>query len=243
MDSRKRISQVPKSAVFKEINEAVALAYRNSDKMPDIADPIKKQEFSEMVNGLTNYAYEYLPGYCTGELKKAIDLGSCGHYGEFYGLNKRSFVKFLLDHKKANTFNDGPITKPQQDAVSQSPTQEQQFNTLKGIVIEQYAIFKKGKSIFSGPMIYEFLSKLNLIELTDHEREEIFNQAKNEIDTQESKPGPLRDFVRQLIGQNTALSSEKLVRYRAIDKQVIKFFTEVKTDLGALIETKRSLYV
>lgn len=244
-DNRKRISEVPKGEVFKEVNEAVALAYRNSDKMPDISDPVKKQEFSEMVNGVTNYVYEFLPGYCQGEIKRAIDLGSCGHYGEFYGLNKRSFVKFLLDHKKANPRNEVTVFKPGQITENQSkiPTQDERFTTLKEITIAQYAIFKKGKSIFSGSVVYEFLTKIGLINLTVQERNRIFNEAKL-IEAKEAKPGPLRDFVRQIIGQFPTLNADSAAKHRAIYKVVNIFFMQIAEtqDLGSLIETKRNDY-
>lgn len=228
----KRISEQPKKELFEEIKAAVKTAYQNNgDKQPEPAEA----EF--LINGLMDYVWEYHPGYRAGELKKAIDLGSAGHYGEFWGLNKRSFTKFILEHVKAYPVNqEAKVATNAQASTSQRPGPEQEFKRLKQITIDAYNRYQTGKIVNSYGIVYKFLTDFNFLKLTKEQKQEIYTEATEFINLQESQPkSTMKDFISQALGHASNLSAEARILSRAKEQSVIKFFKEFNGDMNLFI--------
>ncbi len=113
------------------------------------------------------------------ELKIAFKNGLLGAYGEFYGLNAQTLVKFILAHlkeeKRANEISRlqalQNVNKPEPDKDEKEKIAQQAFDWA-------FHHFKNtGEVVDYGNGIYYWLERSRKINLTDEQKQVILDQV------------------------------------------------------------------
>lgn len=130
--------------------------------------------------GIINRDYRSLT---PNDIDKAFEKGVFGEYGEFYGLNTRTFVMWLDSYEKNRIDMIAPITNKSRLIESRcNLTEEEKDKLMQAAYDRCFGYFEKAGEIRDfGNAVYDWLDKKGLIDLTVDEKNEIFEQAKREV--------------------------------------------------------------
>lgn len=252
------VNQVPAADVFKVLNMAIVKSYIDTGfKAPDAHNTNDAFIYQQMVNEIVVYVKTRLPGYRVNELPVAIERGCLGEYGEFMGLNKRSFIQFLNGYKDSQ---DRLITlseiKKLQELPKPIPSMEEQFNTAKSNVLQAFAAHKlKQPQERLGGIVYDFLRQIGLCEYSKEIRAEVYKEAiARVIDEAQGKKLQSDFFVRQAInkliedfqaGPEPGSKEYGLIVAKGKSIMTSKYFDDLiltDTNLSDLVEGKREVF-
>lgn len=219
----------------------VKLGYSTSDK---------ESEISYMVGELAIELKRRCPGMRIPEIAEAVTNGIFGDYGEFYGLNVVTIVKFCtayMDSEKRRNAMREFLDAIQPKTLPPSPAAIQAEN--ERLILAAYDTFlQRGYYEDFGNFIYGQLEKLNLIQLTAQRKTQIMQQAKHQLEEKYSESSKTwlqaRDNARKLadVVNNTEAGEAQvtsLAKKIALNI-VFKDFAELETDLKELIEFQKS---
>lgn len=174
-----KISEQPAVDVVLMFNSIISTAYtRAGYKMPDEATlALYADEFYSSL-------IEKFPRVTIPEVKEALKEGVYGEYGEFTGLNPKTFIQFikgyLFSKDRAEAIKQFESKRQYLKAqIELSPEQKEQFN--KDFINDQYNDFRSGKLIadFIPSFLYEFLEQQGKIKLTIDEKRKIKDRAQS----------------------------------------------------------------
>jgi len=204
------VNQVEPKEVFAALNLAIGKAYADTGFkiVPDGASSEEgkaaKVLYGNMINELVTYVKTYAATYRVNEIGIAIERGTQKEYGDYYGLNKVSFVQFIKGYKASEARATALAAHiANQDKPKMPPTIEEQFNTAKENTLQAFESHKSRKPIerLFAPA-YDFLKELQLCIYDKEVRAEIFKTATARvIDEARSKKAGGDYFARQAISQ------------------------------------------
>lgn len=249
--------------IFKTLNMAITKAYLDTGNQAPVGE-VQIPGTSEMVNvyqmmlnDLVLYVRMKLGSLRVNEIPLAISAGCMGELGEYYGLNKKTFVQFLTvychneDRKKrlaAHLLGDGE--------AKVIPSYEQQFDTAKGNVLEAYAGHLKEQKIDRlGVLVYDFLYYLGLMTYTEDQNTRIYQHAmmRVKMELKADKANSADMFTRQGLAKMIEYIDNKIIGPNLQSKILAKakfltmggYFDACKLsniNLAELIESKRPVY-
>jgi hypothetical protein len=128
------VNEVDPFELFNVLNKAIAKSYVDTGyKAPDAnSDNERGSLYENMVNELVVYIRVKLATYRLDEVPIAIGNGCVGEYGEFTGLNKKSFIQFLIGYKNSeDRAKKLAEHTAKMDVKKDPPTLTEQFITAK----------------------------------------------------------------------------------------------------------------
>lgn len=141
-------------------------------------------------------------GLTLQEVEIALTNGVKGDYGEYYGLNIRSFNKFLNEYTfseergKAIESRMTRVTPDKQLSAKGSITREETERTAYSNAIDLFESYKQTKKCPDhGNVVYNYLDRLGVIKIDNKEKWDIFNEAKK-----------FREKERKIYGKTSIIS-------------------------------------
>lgn len=243
--------------ILTAVNRAVTIAYRDAGFKP------QGEELNNiMCNDITDYIIEKMPSLRIEEIEIAIANGVLGEYGEYMGLYKPAFVKFLKGYYMSEQRSRAMLELMQVEKAKAIPTFEAQFNTGKANVIEMFKrLDSKENARRFGSACYDFLNQLALLNYTTAQKKEflskalqiLLREAEAELSTftlDMFNRLPVQKFVENLI--NAGSGSEELTgKDRQKQITLAKYLTVSQyhadlqlsgADIAALVESRRGHY-
>ena len=190
-----------------DISKEIYLSHHNFIKIKEYKD---KNKVSSEIDTLVNYTFAYkghspasereyeftttalkediflnFNNYTIQDIKLAFKLGVRGELGEYYGLNAKTFYDWLKTYKNKfmyPAFNTIIKLIPKKEA--EKPKQEEINNLNKDLICDFYEKYKISKLYTFNDfvnLIYNFLNKLKLINLSKIEKSNIINESKNQL--------------------------------------------------------------
>lgn len=147
--------------------------------------PASEREYEFTTTALKEDIFINFSNYTIEEIKLAFKLGVRGELGEYYGLNAKTFYDWLKAYRTKflnPALNNIIKLLPKKEV--EIPNQEQIDNNNKILIcnfFNEYKVSKEYTFNDFGNLIYDFLKKLNLIELSKDEKDNILNQSKNQL--------------------------------------------------------------
>lgn len=253
------VNQVSPEEVFKVLNVAIAKSYIDTGfKAPDASNQAEAMIYSQMVNELVYYIRQYAATYRLKELPIAIERGTQKEYGDYFGLNKTSFIQFIKGYKASEA--RAQALEPHLKSLSEPqviPTASEQFDTAKSNALQAFEAHKNKTSVDRmGGVVYDFLNSIGLITYSTEQKKEIFVQAtKKVIDEAEAHRLGSDFFIRQsllkLIETFKAVPTEGTKEHGIIVAKakyitLCKYFDAlllVNADLQGILESKRETFI
>lgn len=137
------------------------------------------------------------------EVDIALTNGVKGDYGEYYGLNIRSFNKFLNEYTfseermRAIEARMTRVAPGKQLAAKGSITREENERIAYNNALDLFESYKKtNECLDHGNVVYNHLDRLGLIKFNTDEKWEMFNRAKK-----------WRDKERETLGRTSTISN------------------------------------
>lgn len=252
------VNQVPPADVFKVLNMAIVKSYIDTGfKAPDAHNTNDAFIYQQMVNEIVVYVRTRLAGYRVNELPVAIERGCLGEFGEFMGLNKKSYIQFLNGYKDSQ---DRLITlseiKKLQELPKPIPSMEEQFNTAKYNVLQAFEAHKIDQPQERlGAIVYDFLRQINLCEYSTEVRAQVYKDATARvINDAQNKRLQSDFFVRKAInkliedfqaGPEPGSKEYGLIVAKGKSIMTSKYFDDLiltGTNLSELVEGKREVF-
>jgi hypothetical protein len=118
------------------------------------------------------------------EVRKALLNGTIGDYGDYYGLNITSFVKFLNAYSASDEHKKAMAARHQPPPLPELPPRQGMTETeLKDYAKDMFSEFKRcGKVRDSGSIVYNYLDSQGLIPFTVEEKKTMYAQAEKELE-------------------------------------------------------------
>lgn len=255
------VNQVSPEEVFKVLNIAIAKSYIDTGfKAPDATNQAEAMIYSQMVNELVYYVRQYASTYRLKELPIAIERGTQKEYGDYFGLNKTSFIQFIKGYKASEARAKALESHlAAQDTPPTPPTIDQQFETDKATALETFT-FHQNKDALKfdtrAAHVYDFLNSLGLITYTKDEKEAIFAHATSKVIAEKENQRYVSDLMQRhslaKLIEKFKLIPEKgttehgIIVSKAKAITTAKYFDELSltnVDLVGLIEGKRAEYI
>lgn len=121
------------------------------------------------------------------EVEFALLRGAKGEYGDYYGLNVKTFTKWLNDYRFSPERLEAIRQKTKTEATRQIPatttvTTEQSTQMAVEKAVDDFNAFKAMKTaIDMGCTTYNFLSRLGLLSLSPDDKWRLFREAGQQI--------------------------------------------------------------
>jgi len=204
----------------------ITTAYTRSGQQ---ADPATLALYADE---LYNSLLEKYPGVSVAEVKEALKEGVYGEYGEYYGLNPKTFIQFIESFLYSKERKEAKKVFLQKKMLLQNeviiPPQELEADR-RVFINYQYNHFLENKLICDHipVFIYEYLQDQKLLLLTRQQKKENYERAKSY-------------YIRLANGSKTAASINKLsssflletdkpeitIRVIAMQMSVYDYFTD-----------------
>lgn len=234
--------------LFDNIERSLSNAYADTGfRAPE------KSLYDDLCNGVTDYLIEKMPLFDVRNIEKAIQNGILGEYGDYMGLSKVSFVKFLKSYQAANQ----PVkTNRDMTPLKAKPLLPDQFNTAKENIQYAFNARKDGKDIQrAAAMNYDFLVSIGLCIYEKEVKQVIWREAIHfTIGQQQEKKAVAdlfaRDAINKLIDTFNAGPDPESKEFNTIVINA-KYLTLCKyfddsilsgTDISKLVESKREVF-
>lgn len=253
------INQVAPEDLFTALNIAIAKSYIDTGyKAPDADSQTEAMIYSQMVNELVTYIKTYCATLRVKEIPLAIDRGTQQEYGNYFGLNKVTFVQFFKGYKNSGqrqeelskhlkTLQVPPII----------PTPGEQFNTAKNNALMAYEAHKAGQpQERAGGIVYDFLKAIGLCAYSKEVRNAIYTEAIARVisETHAQKLGSdffVRQGLQRLIetfelGPTRGTKEYGIILIKAKAMTAAKYFDDcvlAGADLSGLIEDKKEVFL
>ena len=142
-------------------------------------------------------------GLTLQEIEIALTNGVKGDYGEYYGLNIKSFNKFLNEYTfseergKALEARMTRVAPEKQLPAKGTITREEIQRTAYNNALDIFEVYKQTKECPDhGNIVYNYLDKLGLIKFDAKEKWEMMSEAKK-----------TREKERDILGKTSVISS------------------------------------
>lgn len=144
-----------------------------------------------MVTELKKDVLTRFKGLTLQEVEIALTNGVKGDYGEYYGLNVKSFNKFLNaytfseERSKALSSRLTPVTPEKQLSSRGTITREENERVAIENAFYTFEEYKRSKQCFDpGNCVYDFLDRLKLIKFTPADKWKFMEEAKKQRETE-----------------------------------------------------------
>lgn len=177
----------PKIKDFKDKNEVSAqidsivnftFAYKGHS-------PNSEREYEFITNALKEDVFLNFHNYTIEDIKLAFKLGVKGELGEYYGLNPKTFYDWLKSYKLKyiTPVTNNVIALIPKKEVPPPPKKEVDANNkiIISNLLQQYITTKEYTFNDFGNVMYEFLFRLGIINLSKEEKSEIINQSRVQL--------------------------------------------------------------
>lgn len=163
-----------------------SLKQANLRSSTKVNDEVMNQTAKDLLYELKNK----FKGYGIREVSFAIYRGSTGQYGEFYGVNSKSVIGWLLKYRD----NDRTEAMKEKTIVAEKERKQKELNEMKQLkkefhnkVVDMYNDYKNTGKVMRGLscqrwVVYEYLAKElghDLIPIP--EKNKIFDKAQIEM--------------------------------------------------------------
>lgn len=173
------------------------------------------------------------------EVEIALINGVKGDYGEYYGLNIKSFNKFLNDYSFSNERvraieeTRNRIDGSKQIEAKGTITHEEIQRTAYENALALFDIYKQTKECPDhGNVVYNYLDKLGLIKFSSMEKWEMVNEAKKERERdRKEKSVTIVNIIEQQQECGIVVVYAKRIALRRYFGSLLTAGTELKTIL------------
>jgi len=176
--SNSKISEyIDKNEVSEKIDAIINYTFAYKGQTPST-----QREYEFMSNAIKEDVFLNFYSYTLEDIENAFKLGVRGELGEYYGLNPKTFYSWLKDYKeKILNPSISKIYKSLPAPQIAPPNQKEVDEYSKRLVCDVYSKFCQ-QNIYEfndiGNLIYNFLERIGLINLSLKDKNEIFNQSK-----------------------------------------------------------------
>lgn len=213
--SSAQIRHVPLLEFESVVMQAVHKAFKDRGQFeidPDTIDHI--------VNNLSADILKACPFIRIAEIPIAIEKGILGDYGDFYGLNVITFVKFIKSHY--NSLNRANLAKqlPVDTVEKQKPTEEEEKATKISLILKSFEAYKlNGFYQDYGNYIYKSLKEFNVFSFSEDQKLLYLSNAKRKVleslkNDQVQKPFERNKIKQQIQDLETLNGDTKAMVYR-----------------------------
>lgn len=142
--------------------------------------PISKAEAEMLGNSLIKEAMTYFKGLKCEEIALALSLGIRGKWGDYYGLNIKTFHFFMREYRVCNERARAiEALQPQKkiQLTSKIMTEEDKQKIIIEGVIAQFVEYKKNKNAILYVATYDWLDRHGFINLTKERKRDMYYLA------------------------------------------------------------------
>lgn len=236
----KRIKFCNDAEIYNALKDSISKCYFNCGQAMNVINV--DLEINELIIDLK----KYFPTIAINEISSFFKQGIDGLYGEYFGLNCKSYRKFIRDGsmhanrllamKKQNLFL-AELNKPKE------LTAEEKADIIFKGVLDSFEEFKKTKFVYdTGNVTYNWLNERNHIPFTNERKLEMLKDAEAKIKAGmvDSMQSALSAIERNKIKADMDGLSSKDTRIKAEAKRIAlnTFFrelVEVGTELTEII--------
>ena len=185
-----------------------------------------------------------------GEVAISLDKGVKGDYGDYYGLNTMTFLKWTQSYKESSA-REKALEEGQRKLlpIAVSLTQEELDMKMRNDAYIDYKIFADFGKFHCVPSTYDLLSKLGILSISEEEKKVFVERARSRL-IEQNKAAQFKtnnewDF-KKLTSDISKINSisesgELLIIDEAKTMILEEYFLKVKTeniDLKSLIFSK-----
>ena len=137
------------------------------------------------INSLVDTLIKYFGTLSLNEIEKAFQLGIMGEFGEWFGLNNKTYLQWCkgylgwqkrIEANKKQMIYNAELSKPKE--LTQAEKDKIVMDGLS-VAFENYK--KTGKLLDFGNVNYNLLDRIKLIPLTIERKKEFYKQAERNI--------------------------------------------------------------
>lgn len=217
----------------RDINNIIVAAHARAVMMtgqtPD------EKEIGFMVSTLPELIRRDFPSMRIEELPLAVEKGILGEYGDYFGINVATFIKFIKGYQQSRDRMEAvkQLSVPEPEKPAPSPAELKKMED-EMLVNAFYHFDEFGYYEDYGNHVYKKLDERGLIPFTLEVKKEIMEQARKEL-LRENQPENAKSksahrqmtrFVKQLIEHDS--NSHVAIQSRAMQIALKRFFKELQ---------------
>lgn len=164
------------AAIGNTVKMSVAKAFADSGQKPT------KEDVNYIVPALINEVKRHFPNIRIDEIPIAINNGILGHYGEYFGINVVSFMKFIRAYYSSQERAQMAIAALPVPEEKPQPTEQEILAAEKQMISDAFASYRQnGYYLDIANHVYNKLNGRGLIQFTAQRKKEFYEQARLEL--------------------------------------------------------------
>lgn len=217
----------------RDLNNTLVAVYARAAMITGQTPDEKEVQF--LVSSLQEILRRDFPSLRIDELAIAVERGVTGHYGEYYGVNVASFVKFIKAYLQSEERKSSVLKSLPPAPEKAPPTPEQLMEMENEVISNAYKTFcQTGNYEDYGSHVYGKLDERGLITFTPEVKKSMMEEARRAVTARNNPSAALShqehrkmsDFIKDLTdGRKQA--SEVVVK-EAKKIALTRYFSDLK---------------